>query len=88
MYLIVIVTVGSQFSDRAHYNEFVESGSVSWALIRRRLVLRGEKRVGSDGLRSQGEGFPHPRTRIPNSSRIPRASLLFLGLPFPGRPFL
>ena len=52
MYLIVIVTVGSQFSDQAHYNEFVESGSVSWALIRRRLVLRGKKRVGSDGLRS------------------------------------
>ena len=79
MYLIVIVTVGWQFSDRAHYNEFVESGSVSWALIRWRLVLRGKKCVGSDGLRSQGEGFPHPRTRIPNSSCIPKASLLFLG---------
>ena len=25
--------------NRAHYNEFVESGSKSWALMRRRLVL-------------------------------------------------
>ena len=31
--------VGSRFSDRAHCNEFVESRSKSWALMRRRLVL-------------------------------------------------
>ena len=31
--------VRSQFSDQAHYNEFVESGAKSWALMRRRLVL-------------------------------------------------
>ena len=31
--------VGSRFSDRTHYNEFVENGSKSWALKRRRLVL-------------------------------------------------
>ena len=31
--------VGSRFSDRAHYNEFVENGSKSWALMRRWLVL-------------------------------------------------
>ena len=31
--------IGSRFSDRAHYNEFVESGAKSWALMRRRLVL-------------------------------------------------
>ena len=36
---IYIYIVGSQFLDRAHYNEFVESGSKSWALIRRWLVL-------------------------------------------------
>ena len=81
-----MATVGSRFSDRAHHNEFVESGFGSWALIRRRFVLRGEKRTGSDGPRSQGEGTPRPRTRISNSSRITRASLLFLGLLLPGRP--
>ena len=31
--------VGLRFSNRAHYNEFVESGSKSWALIGRWLVL-------------------------------------------------
>ena len=78
--------VGTRFSDRAHYNEFVESGSGSCALIRWRLVLRGEKCTRLDGLRSQGEGTPCLRTKIPNSSRIPRGSLLFLGLFLPGRP--
>ena len=34
-----ILIVGSRFSDRVHYNEFVESGAKSWALMRRRLVL-------------------------------------------------
>ena len=75
--------VGSRFSNRAHYNEFVESGSESWTLIRRWLVLRGEKRIESNGPRSQGEGTPHSRIRIPSSSRIPRASLLFPGPPSP-----
>ena len=80
------IIVGSQFLDWAQFNEFVESGSGSWALIRRRLVLRGEKRTGSNGPRSQGEGTPRPRTKIPNSSRIPRASLFFLGLLLPPPP--
>ena len=31
--------VGSRFSGRAHYNEFLESRSKSWALMGRRLVL-------------------------------------------------
>ena len=31
--------VGSQFSDRAHYNEFVESGAKILAVMRQRLVL-------------------------------------------------
>ena len=95
-YTIKLV-VGSQFSDRAHYNEFVESGFGSCALIRRRLVLRGEKRTGSDDPRSQGEGTPRLRTRIPSSSRIPGASLLFPGPPsfceisvviYPSPPFI
>ena len=40
--LTIFITVGSRFSDWAHYNEFVESGFGSWALIRWRLVLRGK----------------------------------------------
>ena len=40
----------------------------------------GEKHTESGGPTSQGEGTPHPTTRIPNSSRTPRASFLFLGL--------
>ena len=50
--------VGSRFSDRAHYNEFVESGSGSWALIRRWLVLRGEKRTGLDDPKVLGRRNP------------------------------
>ena len=84
----IYIYVGSRFLDQAHYNEFVESGSENWALIRRRLVLRGEKCTGSDSPRSQGEGTPRLRTRILSSSRIPGASLLFLGLLLPGPPFL
>ena len=89
--------VGSRFSNRAHYNEFVESGFGSWALIRRQLVLRGEKRTGSDGPKSQGEGTPRLRTRILSSSRIPGASLLFTEPPsfceisvviYPSPPFI
>ena len=81
--LTIFITVGSRFSNWAHYNEFVESGFGSWVLIRRRLVLRGEKRTGSDDPRSQGERTPCPRTRIPSSFRIPGASLLFPGPPSP-----
>ena len=73
--------MGSRYSDRAHYNKFVENGSGSWALIRRRLVLRGKNVQNRTAQRSQGEGNPRSRTRIPNSSCIPRAFLLFL-VPF------
>ena len=38
-YIYIYIYVGSQFSDRAYYNKFVENGSKSWALMRRRLVL-------------------------------------------------
>ena len=40
----------------------------------------GEKHTESGGPMSKGEGTPRLRTRIPNSSRVPRASFLFLGL--------
>ena len=45
-----------------------------------------EKHTESDGPTSQGEGFPRPRTGIPNFSRILRASFLSLGLLLLGRP--
>ena len=48
-YLTKNNTVGSWFLDRAQYNKFVESGSKSWALIRRWLVLGGEKHTESGG---------------------------------------
>ena len=45
-----------------------------------------EKHTESDDPMSQGKGFPCLRTRIPNSSRIPEASLLSLGLLLLGHP--
>ena len=48
--------VGSRFSDRAHYNEFVESGFKSWALMGRQLVL-GEKNIQNQtALRPREKG--------------------------------
>ena len=59
--------VGSRFSDRAHYNEFVESGSKSWALIRRRLILevkntqnRAVQRPKEKGPLARGRESPTP----------------------------
>ena len=49
--------VGSRFLDRAHYNEFVESGAKSWALMKRRLVL------GIKG--TQNQAAQHPREKGP-----------------------
>ena len=54
---IYIYIVRSRFSNRAHYNEFVESGSKNWALMRRRLVL---------GMKStQNRAAQHPREKRP-----------------------
>ena len=77
--------VESRFSDRTQCNEFVNSRSKSWVLMRRRLVLEGEKHIESGSPTSQKEGTPHPRTGIPNSFRIPGAPLLSLGLLLFGR---
>ena len=55
--IIVASIVGSRFSDRAHYNEFVESGAKSWALMRRRLVLRMKG--------TQNQAAQHPREKGP-----------------------
>ena len=72
--------VGSRFSDRAHCNEFVESGSKSWALIRRRLVLRvkniqnwAAQRPREKGPFARGQESPSPLNHT-------RAFFLPLGL--------
>ena len=62
--------VGSRFSDWAHYNEFVENGSKSWALMRRRrLVLevkntqnRMAQRPKEKGHLARGRELPTPLT--------------------------
>ena len=74
--------VGSRFSDRAHYNEFVKSGVKSWVVMRRRLVLGMKGTQNQVAQSSQGEGTPRSRMgmRQPPLNHA-RASLLFLGLP-------
>ena len=83
------IYVGSRFSDRAHYNEFVESGAKSWVAMRRRLVLGMKGTQNRAAQSSQGEGTPRSRTgmRQPPLDHT-GASLLFLGLPSLFAPFL
>ena len=57
IYIYIYIYVGSRFSDRAHYNEFVKSRAKSWALMRRRLVL------GMKG--TQNQAAQHPREKGP-----------------------
>ena len=81
IYIYIYIYVGSRFSDWAHYNEFVEIELVQ--LLGSNEVTTcfgGEKYSESDGLTSQGERTPRPRTGTPNSSFILGASLLSLGL--------
>ena len=75
-------SVRSRFSDRAHYNEFVESGAKSWATMRRRLVVGIKGTQNRAAQSSQGEGTPRSRTgmRQPPLNHA-GASLMFLGLP-------
>ena len=63
----IITHIGSRFSDRAHYNEFVESGAKSWALMRWRLVLgikgtqnRVAQRPREKGPLTQGRECANP----------------------------
>ena len=76
-----MITVGSQFSDWAHYNEFVESWAKSWAVMRRRLVLGMKGTQNRAAQSSQGEGTLRSRTGMcqPPLDHA-RASLLFLSL--------
>ena len=78
--------VGSRFSDRAHYNEIVKSGSKSWALMRRWVVLgvkntqnRAAQRPRKKGPLAQGRESPTPIGHT-------RASFLSLGLHLPPGP--
>ena len=56
-FFVCNITIGSRFSDWAHYNEFVESGAKSWVLMRWRLVL------GMKG--TQNQAAQHPREKEP-----------------------
>ena len=88
--------VGSQFSDRAHYNEFVESGAKSWALMRRRLVLGMQgtqnqvaQHPREKGLLARGREYTNPsrsRRSLPPVSGPPLlwtvSLVIYLSLPF------
>ena len=85
----VIIIVGSRFSDRAHYNEFVESGSKSWALMRQWLVL-GVKNTQNRAAQRPREKGPLARGRESPTPLAPQeplsflwASLFFLAVPPP-----
>ena len=63
----MVPIVGTRFSDWAHYNEFEENGSKSWALMRRRLVLgvkntqnRTAQRPREKGPFTWGRELPTP----------------------------
>ena len=71
----------SQISDRAHYSEFVESGSKSWALMRQRLVL-GMKSAQNQAAQRPTEKGPFARGQ---GCAIPSWSYRRF-LPFSGPP--
>ena len=71
------LVVGSRFSDRAHYNEFVESGSKSWALMRWRLVL-GVKNTQNQAAQRPREKRPFARGRESPTLLAPQEPLSFL----------
>ena len=65
----IYIYVGSRFSDRTHYNEFVENGSKRWVLMRRQLVLgvkntqnRTAQRPREKGPLVRGRELPTPLT--------------------------
>ena len=72
--------VGSQFLDRAHYNEFVESGSKSWALMRRRLVL------GMKSTRNRAAQCPREKGPLARGRKCANPSRSHKSLPFSGPP--
>ena len=76
-----MVIVGAQFSDRAYYNEFVESGSKSWALMRRRLVL-GVKNTQNRTAQRPREKGPLARRRESPTPLASQEPLSFLWASF------
>ena len=77
--------VGSRFSDRAHYNEFVENGSRSWALMRRQLVS-GVKNTQNQTAQRPKEKRPLARgweLPTPLASQEPPSFLWAFLLSFP-----
>ena len=79
--------VGSRFLDRAHYNEFVESRSKSWALMRWRLVFKWKvHRIGRPNIPGRRDPSLEDGNG-PTPLGHTGASFLSLGLPLlPGRP--
>ena len=63
--IYIYIYVGSRFSDRAHYNEFVENGSKSWALMRRRLVLGVKNTQNRMAQRPKEKGHLARRWELP-----------------------
>ena len=76
-----MVIVGAQFSDRAHYNEFIESGSKSWALMRWRLVL-GVKNTQNRTAQRPREKGPLARRRESPTPLVSQEPLSFLWASF------
>ena len=86
---IISISVGSRFSNLAHYNEFVENGCKSWALMRRLLVL-GVKNTQNRAAQRPRKKGPLARGRessTPLASWEPLsffwASSFFLAVPPP-----
>ena len=75
-------SVGSRFSDRAHYNEFVESGAKSWALMRRRLVL------GMKGTQNRAAQHPREKGPLVRGRECANPSRSRKSLPLISRPLL
>ena len=72
--------VRSRFSNQARYNEFIENGSKSWALIRRQLIL-GVKNTQNRVAQRPREKGPLARGReSPTPLGHTGASFLSLGL--------
>ena len=87
LWRILIIIVGSRFLDRVHYNEFVESESKSWALIRRRLASGVKNTQNRVAQRPREKGPLAWGRESPTPLGHTGASFLSLGLPLLlGRP--
>ena len=69
--------VGSRFSYRAYYNEFVKSGAKSWALMRRWLVLGMKGTQNQVAQRPKEKGPLAWERECANPSRSRRSPLVY-----------